>query len=197
MGEKRMWEALWRLKNTSITTEAVATRFFASIGSITPIDPHRYDLNQRSQWRPFEQSRFIVDALTQRTQVITLAEKADLDEGGSVVMIATGKRDDPPQAVARWWESWPPSADRIEEFTLATDQAFQTLSMDRFILSLTDEDSPRVVATTSLEQIASIEKAIGPSHQTLAKGAKIWLFLSQDGDSSPPVAWNEFWTNHG
>lgn len=189
MKERRIWEALWRLGGDAITTEDVAQSLFAAIGAVIPMEPARYDLNQRGQWKSYDRRRFIVDTLTQRTQVVTLAEEREFSQGGSMLMVSTGKHGESPQAIARWWEGWPAESLRVEDLIVGASDAFAEMArMELFLLRVLSDDSGedpwRVVASADKLRIAQIEKVAGPG-RSAGGGARVWTFFPHNGGEPP------------
>lgn len=152
MTQQRLWEAVWTLQSGPLQDEEVVRQIFFAVGEMTSVQPVRYDLNRRGQWRPYGGRKLIVDVLTQRTQLVTVVEDVPVDEGGTQVVVATGKQGEPPQAVARWWERWPPSAERIDAVEAAVADAFDTLDLASFVLRVADvPDEMTAPRTTRLE----------------------------------------------
>lgn len=79
-----------QLNEQTIEDEAVARAIVEFIDALPALEPARYDLNQRENWRGWEIERATVDLLTQRTQLFRVE-----GEGGNV-MVATGKHGEVP-----------------------------------------------------------------------------------------------------
>ncbi len=139
MTAERLWEAAWTLRDGPLDSEEVAQNLFVAVGEVASVEPLRYDLNRRDQWRRYSARGLIVDVLTQRTQLVTIAEKNSVDEGGKLVVLDTGKQDQPPQAVVRWREPWPPPQERLAEVEAAASRAFDLLPLASFVLRVADD----------------------------------------------------------
>ena len=139
MTNARLWEAAWTLVDGPIDSEKIAQDLLVAVGELVPVQPVRYDLNRRDQWRRYDGRKLLVDLLTQRTQLVTIAEELPVEEGGKLVVLATGKQDRPPQAVARWLEDWPPDHGRKAQVESAVEWAFDTLPMTSFALRVGEE----------------------------------------------------------
>jgi hypothetical protein len=92
-----MYEIIWRFSAETLDRDAVVRPVFEQIRTSALIEPAHYDLNQKEQWRVFDLERVIVDALTQRTQLVRVRAR----EERSMVMIAMGKHGEEPTAVLR------------------------------------------------------------------------------------------------
>lgn len=92
-----MLELIWRFRNATLQDESVLRPLIEAIADTPGFVPTRYDLNQREDWRDFDLDRAVVDALTQRTQLVRLQNQ----EGDALAMIALGKRDEQPTAIIR------------------------------------------------------------------------------------------------
>jgi hypothetical protein len=136
MKKSQKVEAAWTLESGPLDSAEVAQRLLMAVGEIVAVAPARYDLDRRGKWREYEGRRLIVDMLTQRTQLVTIAEDRSVEEGGVLVMVATGKQGPPPQAVAQWRRHWPPSKEEIDRWRDAVDQAFDELHLAEFTMSV-------------------------------------------------------------
>ncbi len=92
-----MLELIWRFRVSTLDDESVVLPLISAIADTPGLSAKRYDLNQKEQWRSFEIERAVVDALTQRTQLIQIQG----DPEGAMAMIALGKRDEQPTAIIR------------------------------------------------------------------------------------------------
>lgn len=89
-----MLEIIWRFNIRVFNDEAELAEVLENILALPGMSPKRYDLNRRGQWRAFELNHAVVDALTQRTQLLSV-----LGDGGAQLMIAMGKHGEQPTAV--------------------------------------------------------------------------------------------------
>jgi hypothetical protein len=92
-----MLELIWRFRGATLADDAVMHELMLALSQIPGFAPADYDLNQKEQWRPFSLERAVVDALTQRTQLVRLRG----EEGQALAMIALGKRHEQPTAIVR------------------------------------------------------------------------------------------------
>jgi hypothetical protein len=92
-----MLELIWRLRLPTLDDESVVLPLISAIAQTPGFSAGSYDLNQKEQWRSFELERAVVDALTQRTQLMRIRG----DESGVMAMIAFGKREEQPTAIIR------------------------------------------------------------------------------------------------
>jgi hypothetical protein len=90
-------EIIWRLQGRVLDTEARVRPLIEQLQKIPGFQPAQYDLNQKEQWRGFDLDRTVVDALTQRTQLVRIRG----ENGRSLAVIALGKRGPEPTAVIR------------------------------------------------------------------------------------------------
>jgi len=92
-----MYESIWRLGGGALDREDLVEPIVELIPQIPGFTPDDYDLNQKGQWREFDRRRTVVDALTQRTQLVRVRG----DREGAVAMIAMGKHGEQPTVVVR------------------------------------------------------------------------------------------------
>ncbi|MGM0555137.1 MAG: hypothetical protein ACQEVA_02060 [Myxococcota bacterium] len=93
-----MSEIIWRFDIPRLDDESVVHPIFAALAALDGFEPVDYDLNRMEQWRDFSVERVVVDALTQRTQLVRVRAK---DEASGLAMIAMGKHDEQPTAIIR------------------------------------------------------------------------------------------------
>jgi hypothetical protein len=93
-----MSEIIWRFDIARLDDESVVHPIFAALEALDGFQPVDYDLNRLEQWRDFTINRVVVDALTQRTQLVRV--RAGEEESG-LAMIAMGKHDEQPTAIIR------------------------------------------------------------------------------------------------
>ena len=139
MSELRKIEAAWTLKSGPLDSAETARRLLMAVGDLVAVEPARYDLDRRRKWRDYEGRRLIVDMLTQRTQLVTIVEERSVDQGGVLVVVATGKQGPPPQVVAQWHRHWPPADEEIERWQRAVGDAFDSLDLKAFTMSVDGE----------------------------------------------------------
>ncbi|MBA2661255.1 MAG: hypothetical protein H0U74_03115 [Bradymonadaceae bacterium] len=87
-----MLEMMWQLEHRVLDREQVVGPLLEEVCAVAGFRAHRYDMNARDQWRPFDAQRVVVDALTQRTQLLRIMS----DDGVSMAMIAMGKHGEQP-----------------------------------------------------------------------------------------------------
>lgn len=92
-----MLELIWRFRLPTLDDESVVLPLVSEIVQTPGFSAQSYDLNQKEQWRGFELERAVVDALTQRTQLMRIRGEAT----GAMAMIAFGKREEQPTAIIR------------------------------------------------------------------------------------------------
>jgi hypothetical protein len=92
-----MLELIWRLRLPTLDDESVMLPLILAMSQTPGFSPDCYDLNQKEQWRSFEPERLVVDALTQRTQLVRIQGNAE----GTIAMLALGKREEQPTAIIR------------------------------------------------------------------------------------------------
>lgn len=92
-----MLEIIWRFHSAALTEEAQLSHLLALILDLPEISFAQYDLNQKDLWRRFDPERAVVDALTQRTQLLTLRGDA-----GAQMLLALGKHGEQPTAIVQW-----------------------------------------------------------------------------------------------
>lgn len=200
MSENRTCEAAWTLRQGPLDAEDVATKLFAAVGDLVAIEPARYDLNRRGRWRDYDGRRLIVDVLTQRTQLVTIAEDRSVDEGGKLVVLATGKQGELPQAVARWSIDWPPSTKRVEEWEGAVRRAFSDLNLASFILRIADEPgedpdegTARMVAESERRRIEELVEAADGAGRPIRASAMEGRAFFPGAGGDPPPKWQQLY----
>ena len=67
-----MIDIVWKLSLSTLERESEVGPLIAQIVRTEGFEPVRYDLNQRGKWKPFDFDRAVVDALTQRTQLVRI-----------------------------------------------------------------------------------------------------------------------------
>jgi len=92
-----MYEIIWRFSADTLDRDPVVRPIFEQIAASELLEPAHYDLNQKEQWRVFDLERVIVDALTQRTQLV----RVRASDNHSMAMIAMGKHGEEATAVLR------------------------------------------------------------------------------------------------
>jgi hypothetical protein len=131
-GVEMMWELIIRLRGGPLDSEERVRPLLEELAALPGFEPERYDLNQHGNWRTFDLERSTVDALTQRTQLVRLAEGDDDD--GQLAMVAMGKHGEQPTAVVRLRAD----AERLDEIVDHWGALFERLPVDNVIL--TDSD---------------------------------------------------------
>ncbi len=127
-------EAHWRLAGGPLMEKSVLMELFGAIGMVKEIDPHAYDMNRRGKWRSYSGPRMVVDALTQRTQLMEIVEDESIEKGGSQVLIEMGKQGRQPSASMRWQTEWPPTTRQRHRWEEAVKEAFQLLSLEEMTI---------------------------------------------------------------
>jgi hypothetical protein len=107
-----MLEMIWRLRLPTLDDESVMLPLILAMADTPGFSPDRYDLNKKEQWRNFDAERLVVDALTQRTQLVRIQGQQE----GAIAMLALGKRDEQPTAILRVPEDTPVQ-DLVAEWT--------------------------------------------------------------------------------
>ncbi len=155
--QQSVLQAVWRLSPGPLEEGAVARRLFECARAVMGVEFHRYDLNQRGQWKPYHEEALVVDAVTQRTQTVQIEGRYRDDsreiaprEPTPVMVVATGKHGEAPQAVARWEEGWDPGRRMEIEEALRT---LDGLPLEEFRLGAPDGD-PLVVVTEDGVQVS-------------------------------------------
>lgn len=199
MTDRRIHEAVWTLDDGPLDSEATAGRLFVAVGQLKHIDPVRYELNRRGRWRDYDGRRLMVDLLTQRTQLVTIAEKRDADQGGAKVVIGTGKQQKPPQAVCRWRGAWPPPKPRVDEWADAVRDAFSELPMARFALRVADDpDGDPSQGSVWIGALSSGEADRDVAELAENRGRRLTISggegrVFEPGGEMPPKRWNRWW----
>lgn len=126
-----MYESIWRLRGGALDREDRVDPIFELIPQFPGFTPDDYDLNQKAQWRDFDRRRTVVDALTQRTQLVRVRG----DREGAVAMVAMGKHGEQPTVVVRLPDEpdleelvdlWDPAAAELPlETALVTAESFR------------------------------------------------------------------------
>lgn len=98
-----MLEIIWRFRTSTLDDESTIIPLLQAVADTPGFEPQRYDLNQKEQWRSFDLEHAVVDALTQRTQLVRI----EGGEEGQLAMIALGKREEQPTAIIRAPETQP------------------------------------------------------------------------------------------
>ena len=190
MAQKRLYEAVWTLDEGPLESEAEAAALFGAVGEVVTVEPARYELNRRGQWRPYGGHRLMVDVLTQRTQLVTIAEEQGVDKGGVEVALATGKQGAPPQAIARWREQWPPPTDLARRWERAGLEAFDELRLCTFALRVDIDDEGqsngqtlRLAATNDRRRYDEMEAMVATPRRALRAGdVRVWSSLGSNND---------------
>ncbi len=191
MAQKRLYEAVWTLDEGPLESEAEAAALFGAVGEVVTVEPARYELNRRGQWRPYGGHRLMVDVLTQRTQLVTIVEQRGVDEGGVEVVLATGKQGAPPQAIARWRHRWPPLTELARRWERAAIEAFEDLRLCTFALRVdvdddgqTKEQALRLAATNNPQRYDALEAMVATPRRALRAGdVREWTSLGSGDDS--------------
>ncbi len=196
MGSEREVEAVWTLSDGPLDSEDVVGALFVAIGDLRRVEPAHYDLNRRGKWRVYNGRRLIVDVLTQRTQLVTVIEERGVDDGGTQVVVGTGKQGEPPQALARFRHAWPPSPKSAARWRDAVVQAFSALPLSSFVMRAgTDADTePPVVlgATVDEERRSVIDDQFSDVGRPIDDSAIAGRSFLED-ESDVPERWNALW----
>lgn len=186
--EERAFVASWRFEAGALESQELARAILEMVGEVVAMDPTRYDLNGRGQWRTFNAQRLLIDMVTQRTQLVQLVEERGVEEGGSTVVIATGKHGEPPQAVASWSEVWPVEKERQERWVLAAKRAFDVTPLSFFVVRMTSLDEGQGGETVQMVAAKGgvyerLEASLGPAHHRYGQDQGLWSFFD---DPDPP-----------
>lgn len=189
MPNTRLCEAVWTLDEGPIERKSQAAALFGAVGEVVSVEPARYDLNRRGQWRRYGGRRLMVDVLTQRTQLVTIAEDRSVDEGGAEVVVTTGKHGELPQAIARWRQSWPPGRTLVEQWIRAVDGAFDDLALQSFVLRVGDDsesdpsdDAVCLAATGDRGRYGDVEAMVEGGRPFGTGSVRGWHSIPLDGD---------------
>ena len=201
MAQLRMGEAVFTVGSGPLEDEEVAAALFVAIGEFVTIEPARYDLNRRDQWRTYGGKRLLVDLLTQRTQLVTIAEDRPVDEGGKMVVVATGKQGAPVQAVVRWLVSWPPGEDRIRAWEEAVVAAFEAVELEAFVFRVAEAagdevagGAVRIGVVGDPQQVEAMGRAADGGGRPLSvAGGEGRVFFPGFG-GQPPKRWTQWWS---
>ena len=117
-----MYEMIWRFDVETLDEERLVRPIFERLGDSDLFEPGDYDLNQKEQWRHFDLDRVVVDALTQRTQLVRIKGGA----AGEMAMVAMGKHGEEPTAVVRLSDAHAPSEIVADWSTLFEKMPLQT-----------------------------------------------------------------------
>lgn len=167
----------------------MAEAMLDTITEVVPLEIRAYDLNTRRQWRPYDRQHLTIDMITQRTQLVQLAEQTGAEQlAAGSVLIATGKHGEPPQAIATWREEWPLDIARQEQWRRAVERAFEETPLSLFVLrcaSLEEDGGEPFLQMVAGEQVLqqAMEMTLGPASLILANGAGIWSYFN---DANPP-----------
>jgi hypothetical protein len=107
-----MLEIIWRLRAGTLDDEARLSALIAAAAELPGLSPRQYDLNQKGQWRAFDLEHIVVDALTQRTQLVNIR-----GEEGAVAMVALGKRGEQPTAIIKLPDAPSVAQDQVAAWT--------------------------------------------------------------------------------
>ncbi len=124
-----MYEIIWRSSIDTLGRDTAVRPLFERIAALEEFEPADYDLNQKEQWRPFDLDRTVVDALTQRTQLVRIRGR----NGRSVAMVAMGKHGEEPTTVLRL-----PEHRSIRELTDPWPTWFEELPMRMALITTPD-----------------------------------------------------------
>ena len=106
-----MLEMLWKFPaGLPLDTAAALRPILAAIERLPGFVPLRYDLNQHENWRAYNAELTLVDALTQRTQLV----RVEGQRHNQVVLMALGKHGEQPTIIAALREH-PEQIEAIEE----------------------------------------------------------------------------------
>ena len=121
-----MVEIIWRFRPRRLDDESDMTPILEAVAQTPGFEPVQYDLNQMEQWREFDLEHAVVDALTQRTQLVRVQGA----EAGALAMIALGKRDEQPTAIVRL----PDAADNTAHVSRLAE-VFEALPIESAVIS--------------------------------------------------------------
>lgn len=197
---QRYFEAVWTLADGPLDNQKTAADLFVAIGDIRDVQPARYDLNRRGQWRDYDGRGLMVDVVTQRTQLVIIAEDKPIDDGGAMVVVSTGKQGDLPRASVRWKGQWPPQPEHLDRWRRGVERAFRDLDLVSFVMRVAPgadrlADAGEVVmAATTDRRIAGCIDDVAPGRGRPLGGSGVVgrSFFGDDG--RPTDEWNELWT---
>ncbi len=191
-------EAHWRLAGGPLMDEATLMALFVAIGQVRAIEPARYDMNRRGKWRDYSGPRLVVDALTQRTQLVEIREAHPLDKGGQEVTLEMGKQGAPPSASLRWRQAWPPEPRDVQHWQEAVEEAFESLNLASMVITRqasgeegTAEVRLGAVKGLSAGRLDRLRDCAGDAEPFIeTDGITGWQFWEEE----PPQAWQTWWS---
>ena len=124
-----MYEIIWRLSADTLDTDDRVRPIFERIAASDVFEPAAYDLNQKQQWRAFDLERAVVDALTQRTQLVRIRG----EEERTMAMIAMGKHGEEPTVVLRV-----PGDREVAELTADWPELFEAIGLRMALVTSPD-----------------------------------------------------------
>lgn len=118
----KMLEIIWRMRTKVLDDEGDLGALISAAVQLPGMEAAHYDLNRKGQWRGFDMQHIVVDAMTQRTQLVAI--RGEDAESGAQAMIALGKHGEQPTAIIRVPEergvsrdiiaTWPELYDTLE-----------------------------------------------------------------------------------
>ncbi len=121
-----MLELIWRFGAPVLDDEAAILPLVSALLDVPGLSPASYDLNQKEQWRAFSPDRIVVDALTQRTQLLRIRG----EQPSALAMIALGKRDEQPTAIIRL-----PTDDDVDALVAQWTELYEHLPVESTLIS--------------------------------------------------------------
>lgn len=158
-----MYEIILRLNPAPLIDEAVVRPLVEEIGQVPGFVPRAYDLNQRDQWKPFDLDRAVVDALTQRTQLLRLRG----EDPSVLAMVATGKHGEQPTAIVRS----PCSQVELDGWRAQWRRLFERLPLESITVSSPAWRQALAEAGVAPSTIAALPGlAVGWAHRSVPAG---------------------------
>ncbi|MFW5966006.1 MAG: hypothetical protein ACOCV2_00755 [Persicimonas sp.] len=161
-----MLELIWRFELASLDDESVVRPLMAALEEVPDFSPDEYDLNQKEQWRTFDLDRAVVDALTQRTQLVRIADRSR----DQLALVALGKHDEQPTAIVRLQEGEQPE---LEKLVAAWPELYESLPLESTLVSssnwrraLLEADLPRELTGDLLGMVFGWRRGAEPSGLT-------------------------------
>lgn len=185
-----MLELIWRFDLASLDDESVVRPLMVALKEVPDFSPDEYDLNHKEQWRPFELDHVVVDALTQRTQLVRLADRSR----DQIALVALGKHDEQPTAIVRLEEGDQPD---LEELVAAWSDLYETLPLESTLVSssswreaLVEAELPRELTGDLLGMVLGWRRGFEPSELSqIVDGVELSAPVHLDREANHLVLW--------
>jgi len=146
-----MLEIIWRLRAKVLNDEAELRALIAAVVALPGMNVTHYDLNRKRQWRRYELTPAVVDALTQRTQLLVLHDHAAEDERTRPqAVLALGKHGEQPTMIARV----PDRPGAVEEMAAAWPELYEAIDLESTFITAAARRTARTDAGLDLPAIS-------------------------------------------